>query len=341
MVLTLMKAIRFICFSLIIVLWSCVAPEVERKPVITIWPPPPAEPKIRFIEEISSGEYVKAETKGGWLERLIGGEEGVEDRLKRPYGVAVDRDSRIYVADVGRVFVFDKKNNSLSFIGDSPGKGQLKMPIGVAVDPDRRVYVSDVTSDRVFIYNRDGRFTGAIGYTGELISPSGLAIDAIRERLYVADTKKNTVRIYTLDGKFLFSLGEHDAHKGKFSFPTNIAVDSEGNIYVVDTGNFRVQVFNPDGEFLKTIGDGRASLFARPKGIAIDSEGRIYVVDAAIQKFYIFDKEGNLFFSLGGGGMEPGQFSVPAGIAVDAEDRIYVVDQLNGRVQVFQYLNDK
>ncbi len=335
-----MRSVRFIFSILMVALWSC-APEVEKKPVNIVWPPSPAEPKIELVEIISSEDDVKAEAEGGWLKSLIGDEKGFEGRLMRPYGVAVDRDGRIYVTDAGRVFIFDKKNKNLSFIVEKLGSERLKMPIGVAIGPDGRVYVSDATSDRVFIYNRECKCIGAIGSAGEFRSPAGLAIDTVRGSLYVADTKKHSVRAYTLDGKFLFSLGEHDSDKGRFSFPTNIAVDSEGKIYVVDTGHFRVQVFNPDGKFFGTIEGGRPSLFARPKGIAIDSEGHIYVVDAASQKIYILNKEGELFLSIGGGGIEPGKFSVPAGIAVDAEDRIYVADQLNARVQVFQYLSEK
>jgi len=324
--------------------WGCAFEEVERKPgkpVNTVWPLPPAEPKIKFVEIIESKDDLQPGTKSGWLKNFIGGEEDIENRLRRPYGVAIDRDGRIYVADVGRVFVFDKKNNSLSFIGDRVGTGQLKMPIGVAVAPDGKVYVSDVTSKRIFIYNRSGEFIKAIGHAGELKNPSGIAVDSAKDRLYVADTRINSVRAYTLDGRFLFAIEGLEADKGKLSFPTNIAVDSHGNIYVVDTGNFRVQVYNSEGKFLKTISGSKPKSFVRPKGIAIDSEGNMYVVDAALQKIFIFDKEGNFFLEVGEAGMEPGQFSMPAGIAADAEDRIYVVDQLNARVQVFQYLGEK
>lgn len=324
--------------------FGCAFEEGERKPVKpvnTVWPLPPAEPKIKFVGIIESKDDLQPGAKSGWLKNFIGGGEDVGGRLIRPYGVTVDKEGRIYVTDVGRVFVFDRKSGSLSFIGDKAGKGQLKMPIGAAVTADGKVYVSDVTAQKLFVYNRNGEFIRAIGQAGELKNPSGMAVDSANDRLYVADAKINTVRAYTLDGKFLFVIEGLEADKGKLSFPTNIAVGSHGNIYVVDTGNFRVQVYNSEGKFLKTISGSKPKLFVRPKGIAIDSEGNMYVVDAALQKIFIFDKEGNFFLEVGEGGMEPGQFSVPAGIAADAEDRIYVVDQLNARVQVFQYLGEK
>lgn len=341
MVLNFMPAVRFIWLCLIIVLGSCAAPEVEKKPVNTVWPLPPAEPKIKFIEEISSKEDVEEITKSEFLKSLIAGPRDVKNRLVKPYGIAIDKGGRLYVTDIGRVFVFDKRNKSLLFVGDKPDAGQLKMPICVAISPDGRIYVSDAVYGKVFIYKSDGKFLGEIGRADELKGPAGIAIDPVRERIYVVNTKKNSVMAYTVDGRFLFSIGDHPEDKYKLSLPTNITVDSEGNIYVVDTGNFRVHIFNADGKLSRTIEGGKKGSFIRPKGIAVDSEGNIYVVDAAAQKFFVFDKEGNFSLSVGKGGIEPGQFSVPAGITVDDEDRIYVADQMNGRIQIFQCLSKK
>ena len=74
----------------------------------------------------------------------------------------------------------------------------------------------------------------------------------------------------------------------------------------------------------------------------MDSEGHIYVTDAAFSNFQVFDENGQLLLFLGHlGRMGPGEFVLPAGLHVDEEDRIVIADQLNGRVQVFQYLSEK
>jgi DNA-binding beta-propeller fold protein YncE len=41
---------------------------------------------------------------------------------------------------------------------------------------------------------------------------------------------------------------------------------------------------------------------------------------------------------VGSTGIQPGQFQIPSGIYIDKNNRVYVSDQLNGRVQVFQFL---
>lgn len=317
---------------------SC-APPSEKKIMNIVWPLPPEEPRVKFVEILQSSRDV--EGPAGLGKAIFG--EDVEETFIKPYGVAVDREGRIYVTDIGRIFVFDKKNRKVEFIGAESGVGRLRTPIGIAISRDGKLYVTDVASDRVFVYTTKGNFITAFGQKGEFEAPSGLAVDEKRGRLYVADSKKHNVRVYDFGGRLLLTIGERGDAAGQFNFPTNIALDSAGNLHVVDTGNFRVQVFNPEGKFVKTIGQigDRPGNFSRPKGIAIDSEDHIYVVDSAFQNFQIFDREGQLLLFVGEGGPDSGQFSVPAGIFIDSEDTIYVVDQLNLRVQVFQYLGEK
>ena len=326
-------------YTLLAVLFlaSCASP--ERKFPDIVWPPPPDEPKIKFVEILQSNLDVE---ETGFITALLG--EEVRAVLEKPYGVAIDSEGRVYVSDLGRVFVFDKNNKKLSFIGwDATGGGKLRLPSGIAISRDGKVYVADTASDKVFVYDKDGTYLNDIGHTGEFTAPSGVALDEKRRKLYVADAKKHNITAYSLDGKFLHTIGKRGNNAGEFNFPTSIALDSSGNLYVVDTGNFRVQVFDSSGKHIKMFGElgDRPGNFVRPKGIAFDSEDNIYIVDAAFQNFQVFSKEGRLLTFVGNGGEAFGQFSVPAGMAIDGNDMIYVVDQLNRRVQVFQYMSEK
>jgi len=319
-------------------LLSC-ATQPDKKTVEMVWPLPPEQPRVKFVGTYSSN--LDVEPSGGIAEAMFGEEQVIE--LRKPYGVAVDGEGSIYVTDIGRVFVFDINHRKLRFIGADAGMGKLRVPIGIAISRSGRVYVTDTGTDRVFVYDKNGSFLSAIGEAGEFEAPSGVALDEKRQRIYVADAKKHNVKAFSLDGKLLMTIGKRGKGPEEFSFPTNLAVDGEGDIFVVDTGNTSIKVFDQSGKFIRgfgQMGDYPGS-FVRPKGIGIDAEGHVYVVDSAFQNFQIFTKEGRLLLFVGEGGKGFGQFMMPAGIMIDQEDKIYVADQLNKRVQVFQYLGEK
>ena len=337
-------AVRVLAIASFAILMSffhaCAPATYERPRIDLVWPLPPDEPRIRFVDMISSSlDFGKS---SGGVSAAFFGEENIEG-FSKPYGVAVDRDGKIYVTDIGRVFIIDLQQKDYELLGTEAGSGRLAIPIGITVARDGRVFVTDTAQDRVFVY-AGKKFVTALGKTGELQSPSGVALDEARGLIYIVDSRKHMVLVYSLkDYTKIREFGQRGGGPEEFNFPTNITVDSDGKVYVVDTANFRIQIFDPDGKYLKTIGalgDSPGSL-ARPKGIGVDSEGHIYVVDTAFQNFQIFDQEGNVLLFVGGAGFGPGKFALPAGLAIDAQDRIYVVDQMPATLQIFQYLSDK
>jgi sugar lactone lactonase YvrE len=74
-----------------------------------------------------------------------------------------------------------------------------------------------------------------------------------------------------------------------FHYPSDVAVDGQGNIYVLDTGNTRVQKFGPDGKYLATIGrKGQGpGEFIMPEGINIDKDGNLVVSDTAQLRLHV------------------------------------------------------
>jgi DNA-binding beta-propeller fold protein YncE len=328
-----------LALALLLIGINACAPGPSKRQLELVWPLPPDQPKIKFVDIIRTN--LDLEKKGGLAEAIFGEERA--EGFQKPYGVAVDKDGKIYVTDINRVFVLDLKKKDYDFIGNEPGVGQLRNAIGIAIASDGRVFVTDVSAARLYVY-RNGKYAEAIGEKGEFASPSGVALDEKNGLIYVTDTRYHTVKIFSLlDYKHIRDIGKNGSGIGEFNFPTNIAVDAEGKFYVVDTGNFRVQIFGKDGQFIRAIGvpGDMPGSFARPKGIAIDSEEHIYVVDTAFQNFQIFDQTGKILLAVGSGGTDPGQFLLPAGMTIDDQDKIYVVNQIPGTVQIFQYLGEK
>lgn len=314
-----------------------------------VWPLPPSPPRVRWLGQITDLTALKGKKKKkrSWIERIAGVRppEEQEARLLRPYGIAVDSQGRIYVADGFQraVFVLDRARGRVELRGAS-GRGRLALPIGVALDENDRLFVSDSYFHAITCFDPKGRLLARFGGP-ELGRPGGMAIDRKRHRLYVADAKAHRVAVFNTE-TFAFEryIGGPStpgmAEPGRFAAPTNVAVDGQGNLYVTDTWNHRVQIFDRRGRFLRAFGSHgtRPGDFVRPKGIALDSEGHVYVVDAEFNNFQIFTPEGQPLLAVGSLGREPGQFILIAGIFIDDEDRIYTTEQEGGRVQIFQYL---
>jgi DNA-binding beta-propeller fold protein YncE len=313
-----------------------------------VWPPPPDEPRIRYVTSYHGIGDFKVKKPGRWKTLLLGQDDPAErpsDVLVKPYGIAVSNDGRVFVSDTAarRVFSFNPETKTVTFVGEG-GPAKLTKPIGVAVDEKGRVFVADATLNRVFAYSPEGTVVLAMGHEGELKAPSGLALDRVNKRVYVADAALHRIVCYSSeDGALIKTIGQRGSDAGSFNFPTNLFVDKTGRLYVTDTMNFRVQVFDPDGKVLHafgTQGDTGGSL-NRPKGVGVDSEGHIYVADSSFNNFQVFDAEGRLLLFVGSPGHDPGEFYLPAGLYIDPLDRIYVADQGNSRVQVFQYLRSR
>lgn len=326
-----------ICMFLLFFLISCAPPAV--KDVKLIWPPPPEEPRIVYVSSYKGESDFK---RKGLFETILG-EAVISTELEKPYGVTAYGE-KIYVTDtqIGVVFVFDLKEQKVSFMGHKD-LGKLALPAGVAVSSEGIIFVSDAKQKRVFGYDSNGNLKIALGKKDEFQNPGGIAINNDIGRLYIVDSYGHKVHVYSTKGEPLFTFGTRGGGDGEFNYPTNIAINrNTGDVYIVDTQNFRVQVFDKDGNFIKRFGQvgDMPGTFTRPKGIGIDSEGHIYVADAAFDNLQIFNDEGQILLFIGGPGHEPGYFWLPAGVYVDEKDRIYIVDSFNHRVQVFQYLSE-
>lgn len=326
------------------------AVQTQVPTVELVWPLPPAPPRIRWIGQIADFNDVRGRTqkKRSWIDR-VAGDKSVDEpvvRLQRPYGIAVDSQGRIYVADgyLRAVFVFDVNSRQVATRGGS-GRVVFGLPTGVALDERDRLFVSDSLNDTITCLSPDGKVLAQFGHN-ELGRPGGIAVDRKRQRLYVADAKAHRVAVFNTE-TFAFDryVGSPSTpgvgEPGRFAAPTNVAVDPQGNLYVTDTWNHRVQIFDRRGRFLRAFGvhGTRPGSFVRPKGIALDSQGHIYVADAEFNNVQIFTPEGQPLLSIGRLGSDRGEFTLITGIFVDAQDRIYTTEQEGGRVQIFQFLS--
>lgn len=322
-------------FLCIILLSAACSPAVRRvEPADLMWPPPPSQPKIKYLQSIYTEDDIGRTYS---LKESLFGKE-YDDTLKRPYNVFVAR-SKIFITDIGAKFVviLDLTTKRMMVVG---GDGTLRFPVATVSDASGALYVADVGNEKVMVYDGNSRYRTSFAVDGG--KPVAMAINERLGILYVVDRQRHKVIAMDKQGRQLFTFGAFGDSAGNFNVPLAIAIGADDKLYVLDSGNFRVQVFDAKGAYLfkfGAVGD-RAGLFANPKGIALDSAGHIYVTDAAFSNFQVFDGQGNVLLYVGSLGPAPGQMHLPAGIAIDDQDRIYVADQLNRRIEVFQYLKD-
>jgi len=159
----------------------------------------------------------------------------------------------------------------------------------------------------------------------------------------VADNYNHRIQKFSSAGAFVTKWGIADSNDGsaggRFENPTEVAVDSSGNVYVADNNNYRIQKFiwNPqlgdDGEYefitKWTINDG--GLY----GLAVDSQGNVYVTDNANDRIRKYDGTGTLLATWGDSGSCASCIDQPFGVAVSQSGLVYVADLANNRIQVF------
>ena len=321
-----------------------------------VWPNPPAIARIRYqafyaAQKLSQVEGTSTK-KQKWMDRLAGTQSATESnkflfQLVEPYGMAVDSNNNLYVADqkVGAIFIFNTDTREADLIKNSVHAHFVRI-IGLAMDDNDRLFVSDPGLRHVLVFDKTHKAEDVI--TEGMVEPGSIALDRENRLLYVSDVELDQVLVYDADSlKLLRKIGtagqKHElTTPGDFAKPTGLAIDADGNLYVCDTLNNRIEVFDADGKFVSTYGkngDG-PGYFGRPKGIAIDSDGHIWVADGMQDRVQVFNHEWQLLITFGGHGLLPGQFQGLVGIAIDNNNRVFTSEIFPGRVQRFRYVTD-
>ena len=171
-----------------------------------------------------NGRIVRYNAEGELLYEFgsVGSGPGQFDLI---HGVAIDRESRIYVSDRRnhRIQIFTETGTLLDEWPD------IWDPVAIMIDVNDHVWILDATLNRILKYNLDGQLLDYFGTYGEA-SSLGRPGFTCSSPAYVAAA----------------GLGpDHEGACGGFSLPHQMSVDSEGNLYVAQFGGPWIDKYVP------------------------------------------------------------------------------------------------
>ena len=248
-------------------------------------------PNIHIAFDIDGNIYVsdadnrlvqKLSPTGEFVAQIPQEAADVNNILKKPGDIAVDREGNIYVAEATTHHIAETAEPKIYMFAPcvykfSPDGGLIHTYFVDAVDVRPKVALPA----RLMI--------DASGKTAFGIQPVGhdrklrVAVNS-QNQLYVLDAKMGRIHKFDVNGEKSLTFGRYGAGQGEFDHDaSDIAIDTEGNIWIADTGNHRVVKFNDDGEFLLSFGEkGRAEgEFTKPIAIAPLATGEILVKDSS------------------------------------------------------------
>lgn len=210
-------------------------------------------------------------------------------------------------------------------------------------------------------------------------SPSGLAVDK-HNNVYVADSENHVIRkisadgeVTTLAGTTMLGHADGKSDQAQFYYPSDVAIDSKGNVYIADTLNHAIRKITPEGivstinalsnriveytpgypEFAGDFADGplASAKFNEPTNIVVDSKDNLYVSDRGNQRIRYIDFTANAVSTVAGSGelkedhfyvegafndgeAAQAQFNSPEGLLLVDDKVLIVADRSNHIVRV-------
>jgi uncharacterized protein (TIGR03437 family) len=293
-------------------------------------------------------------------------------QLDLPYGLAVDADGYLYIADLynnrvrrvspaGIIETYAGSNGEGSSGDGGPAtSAQMLSPRNVALDSAGNLYISEFAAHRVRKVTPSGTITtaagtGIAGFGGDggpataaqLAFPAGLALDGAGN-LYIADSQNQRIRKVLSNGAIVTVIGGSTAIT--LLTPSAVAVDASGGLLVADTlptvheltaaGKWIAAAGTSSAGFSGDGGTATAAQLTEPLDLSIDSSGHLYIAD--LHRLREVDTRNvihtiagaNYLYGIGdGGAAAAAELYLPSAVTLDAAGNLYIADTGTNRVR--------
>ncbi|WP_415328904.1 T9SS type A sorting domain-containing protein [Chryseobacterium sp. MMS23-Vi53] len=279
-------------------------------------------------------------------------------------------------------------SGAMGFTGDgSPATNtgvRMYAPNGVAVDSQGNIYICDTLNNRIrkvtkstgiistIAGNGAGITTplgdGGLATAARLNQPLGIFIDS-SDNIYFADSSSHRVRkinhatgiITTIAGTGYYSTISSDDDLGlatavNLYYPTDVTMDSSGNLYITNSGSHNVLKLNASTQILTRVaghfdtasysGDNGLAINAglnAPRGVVVDNAGNVYFSDRLNHRIRKVNASTGIITTIVGTGVQgfspdgtPGvsaNINTPEDLFMTNSGTLYFADRGNNRIR--------
>jgi sugar lactone lactonase YvrE len=259
--------------------------------------------------------------------------------IMQPYGIYININNTVYVADSGSNQILIWFNGNLNLSNTISG---INSPYTVFTTITDNIYVgSSEENGAVNKWTLNLTTNILVMVTG---SPCyGLFVD-VSNTLYCSIRDNHQVVKKWLDDGMTTSAiiaGKTDPSfdSDSLNLPHGIFVDINFDLYVADSGNNRVQLFKLGQLVATTVAGNGASdtiPLSYPTGVVLDANNYLFIVDSGNNRIIGAGPNGfRCVIGCFGSGPAPNQLVSPKSMAFDSDGNIFVTDLGNQRIQKF------
>eukprot|EP00058_Branchiostoma_floridae_P021286 XP_002606776.1 hypothetical protein BRAFLDRAFT_226091 [Branchiostoma floridae] len=172
----------------------------------------------------------------------------------KPYGLTVQRDGRVVVADPGKhsIFLFEADGTLVKQVGgQGQGEEQFDEPCFVTVDKEDNIFVADQNNHRIQVFDKNLKFQRKFGKKGrqpqDMWWPTGVSVDN-RGNIVLSNVggtadgvaHSQKLQVFHPDGTWVSSISSNE---DKMYEPYGVAVTEDGYVFVTDTGDHCIRKY--------------------------------------------------------------------------------------------------